>query len=90
MAKSNRNREKETNWQERGVQKRRVKKRVQGGKKLSCGASEVGGNERGQGGAARSGPPRSGERPELTSAQPDELGAIGLEQLGPDPRHRAE
>jgi small subunit ribosomal protein S5 len=48
MAKSNRNREKETNWQERVVQIRRVSKVVKGGKKLSFRAIVVVGNERGQ------------------------------------------
>lgn len=46
--KSNRNREKETNWQERVVQIRRVSKVVKGGKKLSFRAIVVVGNERGQ------------------------------------------
>jgi small subunit ribosomal protein S5 len=46
--KSNRSREKETNWQERVVQIRRVSKVVKGGKKLSFRAIVVVGNERGQ------------------------------------------
>lgn len=46
--KSNRNREKESDWQERVVQIRRVTKVVKGGKKLSFRAVVVVGNERGQ------------------------------------------
>ncbi|MDK3162375.1 30S ribosomal protein S5 [Kamptonema cortianum] len=46
--KNNRNREKETEWQERVVQIRRVTKVVKGGKKLSFRAIVVVGNERGQ------------------------------------------
>jgi len=46
--KGNRNREKETEWQERVVQIRRVTKVVKGGKKLSFRAIVVVGNERGQ------------------------------------------
>lgn len=46
--KNNRNREKETDWQERVVQIRRVTKVVKGGKKLSFRAVVVVGNERGQ------------------------------------------
>ncbi|MBW4550342.1 MAG: 30S ribosomal protein S5 [Aphanocapsa sp. GSE-SYN-MK-11-07L] len=46
--KSARNVEKETNWQERVVQIRRVSKVVKGGKKLSFRAIVVVGNERGQ------------------------------------------
>ncbi len=46
--KSNRNREKDTTWQERVVQIRRVSKVVKGGKKLSFRAIVVVGNERGQ------------------------------------------
>jgi small subunit ribosomal protein S5 len=46
--KSNRSREKETDWQERVVQIRRVTKVVKGGKKLSFRAIVVIGNERGQ------------------------------------------
>jgi small subunit ribosomal protein S5 len=46
--KSNRTREKETDWQERVVQIRRVTKVVKGGKKLSFRAIVVVGNERGQ------------------------------------------
>ncbi|NCJ08034.1 30S ribosomal protein S5 [Synechococcales cyanobacterium C] len=46
--RSNRSREKETNWQERVVQIRRVSKVVKGGKKLSFRAIVVVGNERGQ------------------------------------------
>jgi small subunit ribosomal protein S5 len=46
--KNNRNREKESNWQERVVQFRRVSKVVKGGKKLSFRAIVVVGNERGQ------------------------------------------
>lgn len=45
--KSSRNREKETDWQERVVQIRRVTKVVKGGKKLSFRAIVVVGNERG-------------------------------------------
>lgn len=46
--KSNRKTEKDTNWQERVVQIRRVSKVVKGGKKLSFRAIVVVGNERGQ------------------------------------------
>lgn len=46
--KNNRSREKETNWQERVVQIRRVSKVVKGGKKLSFRAIVVVGNEKGQ------------------------------------------
>ncbi|NET31815.1 MAG: 30S ribosomal protein S5 [Cyanothece sp. SIO1E1] len=46
--KNNRNREKETDWQERVVQIRRVTKVVKGGKKLSFRAIVIVGNERGQ------------------------------------------
>ena len=46
--KSNKAREKDTNWQERVVQIRRVSKVVKGGKKLSFRAIVVVGNERGQ------------------------------------------
>ncbi|MFE4107133.1 30S ribosomal protein S5 [Almyronema epifaneia] len=46
--KSNRSKEKETDWQERVVQIRRVTKVVKGGKKLSFRAIVVVGNERGQ------------------------------------------
>jgi small subunit ribosomal protein S5 len=46
--KSSRNREKESEWQERVVQIRRVTKVVKGGKKLSFRAVVVVGNERGQ------------------------------------------
>lgn len=46
--KNNRAREKDTNWQERVVQIRRVSKVVKGGKKLSFRAIVVVGNERGQ------------------------------------------
>ncbi|WP_041268676.1 30S ribosomal protein S5 [Geitlerinema sp. PCC 7407] len=46
--KSNRSREKETDWQERVVQIRRVTKVVKGGKKLSFRAIVIVGNERGQ------------------------------------------
>ena len=46
--KSNRNREKESIWQERVIQIRRVSKVVKGGKKLSFRAVVVVGNERGQ------------------------------------------
>jgi small subunit ribosomal protein S5 len=46
--KNNRSREKESNWQERVVQIRRVSKVVKGGKKLSFRAIVVVGNERGQ------------------------------------------
>jgi small subunit ribosomal protein S5 len=46
--KANRNREKESEWQERVVQIRRVTKVVKGGKKLSFRAIVVVGNERGQ------------------------------------------
>ncbi|MGF1480342.1 MAG: 30S ribosomal protein S5 [Cyanophyceae cyanobacterium] len=46
--KNSRTREKETNWQERVIQIRRVSKVVKGGKKLSFRAIVVVGNERGQ------------------------------------------
>ena len=46
--KKNRNREKDSTWQERVVQIRRVSKVVKGGKKLSFRAIVVVGNERGQ------------------------------------------
>ncbi|MEY3866160.1 MAG: 30S ribosomal protein S5 [Microcoleaceae cyanobacterium] len=46
--KSNKTREKETEWQERVVQIRRVTKVVKGGKKLSFRAIVIIGNERGQ------------------------------------------
>jgi len=46
--KSSRTKEKETNWQERVIQIRRVSKVVKGGKKLSFRAIVVVGNERGQ------------------------------------------
>jgi len=46
--KGNRAREKETTWQERVIQIRRVSKVVKGGKKLSFRAIVVVGNERGQ------------------------------------------
>jgi small subunit ribosomal protein S5 len=46
--KSNKAREKESDWQERVVQIRRVTKVVKGGKKLSFRAIVVVGNERGQ------------------------------------------
>jgi small subunit ribosomal protein S5 len=46
--KSNKAREKETTWQERVVQIRRVSKVVKGGKKLSFRAIVIVGNERGQ------------------------------------------
>ncbi|ASC74301.1 30S ribosomal protein S5 [Halomicronema hongdechloris C2206] len=46
--KGTRNREKDTDWQERVVQIRRVTKVVKGGKKLSFRAIVVVGNERGQ------------------------------------------
>lgn len=46
--KNNRAREKETTWQERVIQIRRVSKVVKGGKKLSFRAIVVVGNERGQ------------------------------------------
>jgi small subunit ribosomal protein S5 len=46
--KNNRSREKETDWQERVVQIRRVTKVVKGGKKLSFRAIVVVGNEKGQ------------------------------------------
>lgn len=46
--KSNRSREKESDWQERVVQIRRVTKVVKGGKKLSFRAIVVVGNEQGQ------------------------------------------
>ncbi|WP_404789637.1 30S ribosomal protein S5 [Altericista sp. CCNU0014] len=45
---SNKAREKESNWQERVVQIRRVSKVVKGGKKLSFRAIVIVGNERGQ------------------------------------------
>ncbi len=52
MAKQNRgkgrDKERETNWQERVIQIRRVSKVVKGGKKLSFRAVVVVGNERGQ------------------------------------------
>jgi small subunit ribosomal protein S5 len=46
--KNNRAKEKETDWQERVVQIRRVTKVVKGGKKLSFRAIVIVGNERGQ------------------------------------------
>jgi small subunit ribosomal protein S5 len=46
--KANKTKEKETDWQERVVQIRRVTKVVKGGKKLSFRAIVVVGNERGQ------------------------------------------
>jgi small subunit ribosomal protein S5 len=46
--KSNRTKEKDTTWQERVIQIRRVSKVVKGGKKLSFRAIVVVGNERGQ------------------------------------------
>ncbi|MGR3275591.1 30S ribosomal protein S5 [Acaryochloris sp. 'Moss Beach'] len=46
--KNNRNKEKDSTWQERVVQIRRVSKVVKGGKKLSFRAIVVVGNERGQ------------------------------------------
>jgi small subunit ribosomal protein S5 len=46
--KGNRNRDKDSEWQERVVQIRRVTKVVKGGKKLSFRAIVVVGNERGQ------------------------------------------
>ncbi|MEM8804707.1 MAG: 30S ribosomal protein S5 [Cyanobacteria bacterium P01_G01_bin.38] len=46
--KNNKSREKETDWQERVVQIRRVTKVVKGGKKLSFRAIVVVGNEKGQ------------------------------------------
>lgn len=46
--KSSRTKEKETNWQERVIQIRRVSKVVKGGKKLSFRAIVVVGNETGQ------------------------------------------
>jgi small subunit ribosomal protein S5 len=46
--KNNKAREKESNWQERVVQIRRVSKVVKGGKKLSFRAIVIVGNERGQ------------------------------------------
>ncbi|MBZ8179698.1 MAG: 30S ribosomal protein S5 [Oscillatoria sp. PMC 1051.18] len=46
--KSSRAKEKETNWQERVIQIRRVSKVVKGGKKLSFRAIVVVGNEKGQ------------------------------------------
>jgi small subunit ribosomal protein S5 len=46
--KNNRDREKDSNWQERVVQIRRVSKVVKGGKKLSFRAIVIVGNERGQ------------------------------------------
>lgn len=47
-SKSSRTKEKETNWQERVIQIRRVSKVVKGGKKLSFRAIVVVGNEKGQ------------------------------------------
>lgn len=46
--KGSKAKEKETNWQERVVQIRRVSKVVKGGKKLSFRAIVVVGNEKGQ------------------------------------------
>ncbi|MGB3613318.1 MAG: hypothetical protein WBA10_05935, partial [Elainellaceae cyanobacterium] len=46
--KSNKSREKESEWQERVVQIRRVTKVVKGGKTLSFRAVVIVGNERGQ------------------------------------------
>jgi small subunit ribosomal protein S5 len=46
--KTSRTKEKETNWQERVIQIRRVSKVVKGGKKLSFRAIVVVGNEKGQ------------------------------------------
>lgn len=46
--KGNRTKEKETTWQERVIQIRRVSKVVKGGKKLSFRAIVIVGNERGQ------------------------------------------
>ena len=46
--RSNKEKEKETNWQERVIQIRRVSKVVKGGKKLSFRAIVVVGNENGQ------------------------------------------
>ena len=46
--KNNRTKEKESNWQERVIQIRRVSKVVKGGKKLSFRAIVVVGNEKGQ------------------------------------------
>jgi len=46
--KSNKTKEKETDWQERVIQVRRVTKVVKGGKKLSFRAIIILGNERGQ------------------------------------------
>jgi small subunit ribosomal protein S5 len=46
--KSSKSKEKETNWQERVIQIRRVSKVVKGGKKLSFRAIVVIGNEKGQ------------------------------------------
>lgn len=46
--KSSKNKEKETNWQERVIQIRRVSKVVKGGKKLSFRAIVVIGNETGK------------------------------------------
>ena len=46
--KTNKSREKETEWQERVVQVRRVTKVVKGGKKLSFRAILIIGNEKGQ------------------------------------------
>ena len=46
--KSNKSREKESDWQERVVQIRRVTKVVKGGKKLSFRAILVIGNEKGE------------------------------------------
>jgi small subunit ribosomal protein S5 len=46
--KSKRTKEKESNWQERVIQIRRVSKVVKGGKKLSFRAIVVVGNEKGE------------------------------------------
>ncbi|MGH2414809.1 MAG: 30S ribosomal protein S5, partial [Microcystaceae cyanobacterium] len=46
--KGSRTKEKESNWQERVIQIRRVSKVVKGGKKLSFRAIVVVGNEKGQ------------------------------------------
>ena len=46
--KNNRDKAKETNWQERVIQIRRVSKVVKGGKKLSFRAVVIIGNEKGQ------------------------------------------
>jgi small subunit ribosomal protein S5 len=51
--KNNKAKEKETDWQERVVQIRRVTKVVKGGKKLSFRAIVVVGNERGQVGVGK-------------------------------------